>query len=37
MFIPLASPEKYNLIMNSTETFHYGRGYWWAKLPLFEW
>jgi predicted GNAT family N-acyltransferase len=28
MFIPLASPEKYNLIMNSTETFHYGRGYW---------
>jgi len=28
MFIPLVSPEKYNLIMNSSETFHYGRGYW---------
>jgi len=28
MFIPLASLEKYNLIMNSPETFHYGRGYW---------
>jgi len=28
MFIPLISPEKYNLIMNNTETFHYGRGYW---------
>lgn len=28
MFIPLCSPEKYELIMNSTETFHYGRGYW---------
>lgn len=28
MFISVCSPEKYNLIMNSTETFHYGRGYW---------
>lgn len=28
MFIPLTSSEKYNLIMNSSETFHYGRGYW---------
>jgi hypothetical protein len=28
MFTPLASPEKYNLIMNSPDTFHYGKGYW---------
>lgn len=28
MFIPICSPEKYELIMNSAETFHYGRGYW---------
>ena len=28
MFTPLVSQEKYDLIMNSSETFHYGRGYW---------
>jgi predicted acetyltransferase len=28
MFIALESPEKYTLIMESKETFHYGRGYW---------
>lgn len=28
MFIALSSPEKYDLIMNSKETFHYGRGCW---------
>lgn len=28
MFAPLNSPEKFALIMNSSETFHYGRGYW---------
>lgn len=28
MFIPINSPDKYDLIMNSTATFHYGRGYW---------
>ena len=28
MFIPLNSPEKYEFIMNGTETFHYGHGYW---------
>ncbi len=28
MFIPLCSQEKYDLIMNNSETFHYGRGYW---------
>ena len=28
MFIALDSPEKYDLIMNSKETFHYGRGCW---------
>ena len=28
MFVPVVSPEKYDLIMNSTATFHYGRGYW---------
>ncbi len=28
MFHPLNSPAKFNLIMNSPETFHYGRGYW---------
>lgn len=28
MFIPLCSQEKYDLIMNGSETFHYGRGYW---------
>lgn len=27
MFIPLCSQEKYDLVMNSSETFHYGRGY----------
>ncbi|MHA1673924.1 MAG: GNAT family N-acetyltransferase [Promethearchaeota archaeon] len=28
MFIPLGSVEKFNYIMESSETFHYGRGYW---------
>ena len=28
MFIPLCSVEKYNHIMESLVTFHYGRGYW---------
>ncbi len=28
MFTPLSSQEKYNLIMNSPETFHYDLGYW---------
>ncbi|KKU45957.1 MAG: GCN5-related N-acetyltransferase [Microgenomates group bacterium GW2011_GWA2_46_7] len=28
MFIPLASPDKYQLLMTSSKTFHYGRGYW---------
>ena len=28
MFIALNSPDKYNLIMNSPITFHYGHGYW---------
>jgi predicted acetyltransferase len=28
MFIALNSPEKYTLVMESTETFHYGKGYW---------
>jgi predicted GNAT family N-acyltransferase len=28
MFVALNSPEKYQLIMNSPATFHYGRGYW---------
>jgi predicted acetyltransferase len=28
MFIALESPEKYALVMESTETFHYGKGYW---------
>lgn len=28
MFHPLTSPQKYDLIMNSKETFHYGRGCW---------
>lgn len=28
MFIALNSPEKYQLVMNSSATFHYGRGYW---------
>lgn len=28
MFIPICSPDKYELIINSSETFHYGRGYW---------
>lgn len=28
MFISLASPEKYHLLMTSSLTFHYGRGYW---------
>ena len=28
MFIPLVSQAKFDLIMNSSTTFHYGRGYW---------
>ena len=28
MFIPLCPEEKYNLIMQSKEIFHYGKGYW---------
>lgn len=28
MFVPLCSQEKYDLVMNGSETFHYGRGYW---------
>lgn len=28
MFIPVCSPTLYNLVMQSKETFHYGRGYW---------
>jgi predicted acetyltransferase len=28
MFMALESPEKYALVMESTETFHYGKGYW---------
>ena len=28
MFIPLASPNKYQLLMTSSKTFHYGHGYW---------
>lgn len=28
MFMPLGSKEFYDLIMNSKETFHYGKGYW---------
>lgn len=28
MFIPICSPKIYDLIMHSTETFHYGKGYW---------
>jgi predicted acetyltransferase len=28
MFIPICSEEKYNLIRQSTSTFHYGKGYW---------
>lgn len=28
MFAPLNSTDKYNLVMNSPVTFHYGRGYW---------
>jgi predicted GNAT family N-acyltransferase len=28
MFIELNSPDVFNLLMNSRETFHYGKGYW---------
>lgn len=28
MFIPVCSPALYNLVMQSKETFHYGKGYW---------
>ena len=28
MFIPVCSQEKFELIMTSSKTFHYGRGYW---------
>lgn len=28
MFMALESPEKYTIVMESTQTFHYGRGYW---------
>ncbi len=28
MFIPLGSVEKFNFIMESPVTFHYGKGYW---------
>ncbi len=28
MFVPVCSKETYDLIMNSEETFHVGRGYW---------
>jgi predicted acetyltransferase len=28
MFVSLNSLDKYNLVMNSAATFHYGRGYW---------
>lgn len=28
MFIPICSTTIYNVIMDSTETFHYGKGYW---------
>ena len=28
MFAPICSQEKYDLVMNSESTFHYGRGYW---------
>lgn len=28
MFVPVCSQAVYDTIMNSTETFHYGKGYW---------
>ena len=28
MFIPVCSSEIYDLVMNSSTTFHYGKGYW---------
>ncbi|EKD65402.1 MAG: hypothetical protein ACD_50C00097G0003 [uncultured bacterium] len=28
MFAPILSKQTYDYIMNSTETFHYGKGYW---------
>lgn len=28
MFIPINSQELFELVMNSKETFHYGKGYW---------
>ena len=28
MFMPLKSEKIFDLVMNSQETFHYGKGYW---------
>ena len=28
MLVPICSRSIYDFVMNSTETFHYGKGYW---------